>query len=167
MQSAVHFATTHTNLTRNSDSSFFISGFFFFFFQSPFPGDDEEEVFDSIVNDEVRYPRFLSTEAISIMRRVCRWTGFIHVCFSIVNLMFTVLFPFPSCAQLLRRSPERRLGAGERDAEEVKKHLFFRVRNHKIIFTDSGFFTTMIFYLLEKFDILFIKSKRNWGFGAR
>lgn len=41
-----------------------------FLFQSPFPGDDEEEVFDSIVNDEVRYPRFLSTEAIGIMRRV-------------------------------------------------------------------------------------------------
>ena len=39
-------------------------------FQSPFPGDDEEEVFDSIVNDEVRYPRFLSLEAIAIMRRV-------------------------------------------------------------------------------------------------
>ena len=38
--------------------------------QSPFPGDDEEEVFDSIVNDDVRYPRFLSSEAISIMRRV-------------------------------------------------------------------------------------------------
>uniref|UniRef100_A0A8C2ZST2 protein kinase C n=1 Tax=Cyclopterus lumpus TaxID=8103 RepID=A0A8C2ZST2_CYCLU len=64
--------------------------------ESPFPGDDEEEVFDSIVNDEVRYPRFLSTEAISIMRR------------------------------LLRRNPERRLGAGDKDAEEVKKHLFFR-----------------------------------------
>ncbi|XP_067086871.1 serine/threonine-protein kinase N2-like isoform X1 [Osmerus mordax] len=64
--------------------------------ESPFPGDDEEEVFDSIVNDEVRYPRFLTTEAISIMRR------------------------------LLRRNPERRLGAGERDAEEVKKHPFFR-----------------------------------------
>lgn len=46
--------------------------FSFLLFQSPFPGDDEEEVFDSIVNDEVRYPRFLSTEAISIMRRVCR-----------------------------------------------------------------------------------------------
>ena len=39
-------------------------------FQSPFPGDDEEEVFDSIVNDEVRYPRFLSLEAVSLMRRV-------------------------------------------------------------------------------------------------
>jgi len=40
------------------------------FLQSPFPGDDEEEVFDSIVNDEVRYPRFLSLEAIAVMRRV-------------------------------------------------------------------------------------------------
>lgn len=38
--------------------------------ESPFPGDDEEEVFDSIVNDEVRYPRFLTLEAIAIMRRV-------------------------------------------------------------------------------------------------
>lgn len=43
---------------------------YFIEFQSPFPGDDEEEVFDSIVNDEVRYPRFLSLEAIAIMRRV-------------------------------------------------------------------------------------------------
>ena len=41
--------------------------------ESPFPGDDEEEVFDSIVNDEVRYPRFLSLEAIAIMRRVRRF----------------------------------------------------------------------------------------------
>ena len=40
--------------------------------ESPFPGDDEEEVFDSIVNDEVRYPRFLSLESIAIMRRVCK-----------------------------------------------------------------------------------------------
>uniref|UniRef100_A0A673CR67 protein kinase C n=1 Tax=Sphaeramia orbicularis TaxID=375764 RepID=A0A673CR67_9TELE len=64
--------------------------------ESPFPGDDEEEVFDSIVNDEVRYPRFLTTEAIGIMRR------------------------------LLRRNPERRLGSGEKDAEEVKKQPFFR-----------------------------------------
>ncbi|KAG2470908.1 PKN1 kinase, partial [Polypterus senegalus] len=64
--------------------------------ESPFPGDDEEEVFDSIVNDEVRYPRFLSTEAIGIMRR------------------------------LLRRNPERRLGSTERDAEDVKRQSFFR-----------------------------------------
>ncbi|XP_053574045.1 serine/threonine-protein kinase N1 isoform X2 [Bombina bombina] len=64
--------------------------------ESPFPGDEEEEVFDSIVNDEVRYPRFLSAEAIALMRR------------------------------LLRRNPERRLGSGERDAEDVKKQPFFK-----------------------------------------
>ncbi|XP_034141720.1 serine/threonine-protein kinase N isoform X6 [Drosophila guanche] len=64
--------------------------------ESPFPGDDEEEVFDSIVNDEVRYPRFLSLEAIAVMRR------------------------------LLRKNPERRLGSSERDAEDVKKQAFFR-----------------------------------------
>ncbi|XP_063888455.1 serine/threonine-protein kinase N-like isoform X1 [Scylla paramamosain] len=64
--------------------------------ESPFPGDDEEEVFDSIVNDEVRYPRFLSIEAVAIMRK------------------------------LLRKHPDRRLGASEKDAEDVKKQQFFR-----------------------------------------
>uniref|UniRef100_T1J1B0 protein kinase C n=1 Tax=Strigamia maritima TaxID=126957 RepID=T1J1B0_STRMM len=64
--------------------------------ESPFPGDDEEEVFDSIVNDEVRFPRFLSADSISIMRR------------------------------LLRKNPERRLGSSERDAEDVKKQTFFK-----------------------------------------
>ncbi|WKY14906.1 hypothetical protein Q1695_000424 [Nippostrongylus brasiliensis] len=64
--------------------------------EPPFSGDDEEEIFDSIVNDEVRYPRFLSIESISIMRR------------------------------LMRKNPEKRLGAGEKDAEEVKTQRFFR-----------------------------------------
>ncbi|CAN7992667.1 unnamed protein product [Ixodes hexagonus] len=67
--------------------------------ESPFPGDDEEEVFDSIVHDEVRYPRFLSIEAIAIMRR------------------------------LLRKNPERRLGTSEKDADDVKKQAFFRSIN--------------------------------------
>ena len=30
------------------------------------------------------------------------------------------------CLQLLRKNPERRLGASERDAEDVKKQAFFR-----------------------------------------
>lgn len=41
-----------------------------FHLQSPFPGDDEEEVFDSIVNDEVRYPRFLTPDSVSIIQKV-------------------------------------------------------------------------------------------------
>ncbi|XP_041049457.1 serine/threonine-protein kinase N2-like isoform X1 [Carcharodon carcharias] len=64
--------------------------------ECPFPGDDDDEIFDSIVNDEVRYPRFLSTEAISAVRK------------------------------LLRKNPECRLGAGDQDAEEVKKEMFFQ-----------------------------------------
>jgi protein kinase N len=86
--------------------------------ESPFPGDDEEEVFDSIVNDEVRYPRFLSLEAIAIMRRVSSCLISLdygrNSNFSLLNL------------QLLRKNPERRLGASERDAEDVKKQAFFR-----------------------------------------
>ncbi|CAJ0564271.1 unnamed protein product, partial [Mesorhabditis spiculigera] len=62
-------------------------------------GDDEEEIFDSIVSDDVRYPRFLTIESISIMRR------------------------------LLRKNPERRLGYGTPDATEVKCQRFFRHLN--------------------------------------
>eukprot|EP00117_Sycon_ciliatum_P031073 scpid13527/ scgid3401/ Serine/threonine-protein kinase N1; Protease-activated kinase 1; Protein kinase C-like 1; Protein kinase C-like PKN; Protein-kinase C-related kinase 1; Serine-threonine protein kinase N len=64
--------------------------------ESPFPGDDEEDVFDAIVNDDVRYPRYLSAESTSIMRR------------------------------LMRRNAEKRLGASENDAADVKRHPFFR-----------------------------------------
>ncbi|XP_073496314.1 serine/threonine-protein kinase N3 isoform X2 [Phyllobates terribilis] len=64
--------------------------------ECPFPGDDEEEVFDSIVNEEVRYPRFLATEAINIIRK------------------------------LLRKTPDRRLGAGVGDAEEIKTQPFYQ-----------------------------------------
>ncbi|XP_049908353.1 serine/threonine-protein kinase N2 isoform X1 [Epinephelus moara] len=64
--------------------------------ESPFPGDDEEEVFDSIVNDEVRYPRFLSPESVSLIQK------------------------------LLQKNPEMRLGGGEEDAAEIKRHKFFQ-----------------------------------------
>ncbi|XP_041825430.1 serine/threonine-protein kinase N2 isoform X2 [Melanotaenia boesemani] len=64
--------------------------------ESPFPGDDEEEVFDSIVNDEVRYPRFLSPESVSLIHK------------------------------LLQKNPDLRLGSGEEDASDVKRHTFFQ-----------------------------------------
>uniref|UniRef100_A0A4W5NA29 protein kinase C n=1 Tax=Hucho hucho TaxID=62062 RepID=A0A4W5NA29_9TELE len=64
--------------------------------ESPFPGEDEEEVFDSIVNDDVQYPVCLSPDSISIIQK------------------------------LLKRNPEKRLGAGEGDANEVKGEKFFK-----------------------------------------
>ncbi|XP_072096788.1 serine/threonine-protein kinase N2-like [Mobula birostris] len=72
--------------------------------ESPFPGDDDDEVFDSIVNNEVRYPRFLSTEVVSIIRK------------------------------LLRKNPEYRLGTGEEDAKEVKKEMYFKEVDWEALF---------------------------------
>ncbi|XP_067376005.1 serine/threonine-protein kinase N2-like isoform X3 [Channa argus] len=63
--------------------------------ESPFPGDDEEEVFDSIVNDDVQYPPSLPPDVVSITQK------------------------------LLKKNPLKRLGAGERDANEVKGEKFF------------------------------------------
>lgn len=107
-----------------------LRSFWLCFAQSPFPGDDEEEVFDSIVNDDVRYPRFLSNEAIGVMRR------------------------------LLRRNPERRLGASERDAEDVKKQPFFRVSFEK---HQSFVFCNLLNLMYSwYFNYVYYIFYRNW-----
>ncbi|VCW77456.1 unnamed protein product [Gulo gulo] len=64
--------------------------------ECPFPGDTEEEVFDCIVNADAPYPRFLSVQGLELIQK------------------------------LLQKCPEQRLGAGERDAEEIKTQPFFR-----------------------------------------
>lgn len=47
---------------------------------------------------------------------------------AVINLRFDEF-------QLLRKNPERRLGASERDAEDVKKQAFFRVIFFSSIYT--------------------------------
>ncbi|KAK7933760.1 hypothetical protein WMY93_004656 [Mugilogobius chulae] len=64
-------------------------------FQSPFPGEDEEEVFDSIVNDDIQYPACIPPTAVATLQK------------------------------LLKRNPLKRLGSGERDANEIKGEKFF------------------------------------------
>lgn len=71
--------------------------------ESPFSGESEEEIFDSIVNSEVTYPRYLSIEACAIMRR------------------------------LLHKNANRRLGATEKDAEDVKRQAFFKSINWDLL----------------------------------
>ena len=63
--------------------------------QAPFRGDDEDEIFDAILEDEPLYPIQMPRESVSILQR------------------------------LLTRDPARRLGAGPADAQEVKAHPFF------------------------------------------
>lgn len=67
--------------------------------QAPFRGDDEDEIFDAILEDEPLYPIHMPADSVSILHR------------------------------LLTRDPAKRLGSGERDAEEIKAHAFFRDTN--------------------------------------
>ncbi|KAF8270816.1 hypothetical protein EI94DRAFT_1797758 [Lactarius quietus] len=64
--------------------------------QSPFRGDDEDEIFDAILEDEPLYPITMPRDAVSILQK------------------------------LLTRDPARRLGSGKGDAEEIKRHPFFK-----------------------------------------
>ncbi|KAK4049341.1 Serine/threonine kinase [Microbotryomycetes sp. JL221] len=72
--------------------------------QSPFRGDDEDEIFDAILEDEPLYPIHMPKDSVSILQK------------------------------LLTRDPTRRLGAGEADAAEIKAHLFFKDTNWDDIF---------------------------------
>ncbi|RKP40250.1 kinase-like domain-containing protein [Dimargaris cristalligena] len=67
--------------------------------QPPFRGDTEDEIFDSILDEEVLYPINMSRDSVSILQR------------------------------LLTREPAKRLGSGPGDAEEIKRHPFFKSIN--------------------------------------
>ncbi|KAK0201750.1 protein kinase C1 [Desarmillaria ectypa] len=64
--------------------------------QSPFRGDDEDEIFDAILEDEPLYPITMPRDAVSILQK------------------------------LLTRDPNRRLGSTKEDAEEIKRQPFFK-----------------------------------------
>jgi classical protein kinase C len=76
--------------------------------QSPFRGDDEDEIYDAILADEPLYPIHMPRDSVSILQK------------------------------LLMREPELRLGSGPTDAQEIMSHAFFRninwedVRDKKI-----------------------------------
>jgi serine/threonine protein kinase len=65
------------------------------FRQSPFSGEDEDEIYDAILDGEPSYPK----DSPSSTRDICR--------------------------NLLQREPEQRLGSGPEDAREVMKHHYF------------------------------------------
>ncbi|GAA6008288.1 hypothetical protein JCM10207_000074 [Rhodosporidiobolus poonsookiae] len=64
--------------------------------QSPFRGDDEDEIFDAILEDEPLYPIHMPRDSVSCLQK------------------------------LLTKNPSHRLGAGEADAAEIKSHQFFQ-----------------------------------------
>ncbi|KAL2157071.1 hypothetical protein VTH06DRAFT_7052 [Thermothelomyces fergusii] len=72
--------------------------------QSPFRGEDEDEIYDAILADEPLYPIHMPRDSVSILQK------------------------------LLTREPELRLGSGPTDAQEVMSQPFFRNINWDDIF---------------------------------
>ena len=64
--------------------------------QSPFRGEDEDEIYDAILADEPLYPIHMPRDSVSILQK------------------------------LLTREPEQRLGSGPTDAQEIMSQPFFR-----------------------------------------
>lgn len=64
--------------------------------QSPFRGDDEDEIYDAILADEPLYPIHMPRDSVSILQK------------------------------LLTREPDQRLGSGPTDAQEIMNQPFFR-----------------------------------------
>ncbi|KAG0183950.1 Serine/threonine kinase [Apophysomyces sp. BC1034] len=63
--------------------------------QSPFKGEDEDEIFEAVLEDEILYPINMSRNSVSV------------------------------CQKLLQREPSRRLGSGKGDGQDVRAHSFF------------------------------------------
>lgn len=83
--------------------------------QSPFRGEDEDEIFDAILEDEPLYPITMPRDAVSILQKV-------STSFYVVDPQ---IYDIP-VIQLLQRDPNRRLGSGKEDAEEIKRQPFFK-----------------------------------------
>lgn len=64
--------------------------------QSPFRGEDEDEIYDAILADEPLYPIHMPRDSVSILQK------------------------------LLTREPDQRLGSGPTDAQEIMNQPFFR-----------------------------------------
>lgn len=72
--------------------------------QSPFRGEDEDEIYDAILADEPLYPIHMPRDSVSILQK------------------------------LLTREPELRLGSGPTDAQEVMSQPFFRNINWEDVY---------------------------------
>ena len=89
--------------------------------QSPFHGDDEDELFESIRMDTPHYPRWITKEAKDLMEKVS--PPLLNMGpLSSMTLSNTVLYSHP---QLFERDPTRRLGI----VGNICSHPFFKTIN--------------------------------------
>lgn len=67
--------------------------------QSPFRGEDEDEIYEAIITDEPLYPIHMPRDSVAILQK------------------------------LLAKDPDQRLGSGPTDAQEIMSQPFFRTIN--------------------------------------
>lgn len=72
--------------------------------QSPFKGDDEDEIFNAIEHDDVKYPISMPRQTVLVLQA------------------------------LLTKDPSQRLGSSDRDAEEIMEHPYFQDVNFDDVF---------------------------------
>src|SRR5271156_2343590 len=72
--------------------------------QSPFRGEDEDEIYAAILAEEPLYPIHMPRDSVSILQK------------------------------LLTREPEMRLGSGPTDAQEIMSHAFFKNINWEDVY---------------------------------
>lgn len=95
--------------------------------QSPFQGDDEDELFESIRSDTPHYPRWITKESKSLLELVIMRMPFLKVLlmfFFVCIKSFCTFFPSLQF-QLFERDPSRRLGV----VGDVRAHPFFKTIN--------------------------------------
>jgi len=70
--------------------------------QSPFRGDDEDEIFDAILEDEPLYPITMPRDAVSILQKVPSTCFFISIKLIVISSLHETL---PDALALGRRTP--------------------------------------------------------------
>ena len=98
--------------------------------QPPFEADNEDDLFESILHDDVLYPVWLSKEAVSVLKGVSMTNTLYrpHVLDYIYTCIYTCLQSFILYLQFMQKNVSKRLGCvtAHGGEEAIKHHSFFR-----------------------------------------
>lgn len=86
--------------------------------QPPFEADNEDDLFESILHDDVLYPVWLSREAVSILK------GTMNCIIFIIIYVHTIIY-YLFLLGFMTKNPARRLGCTGNE-NQIRSHPFFK-----------------------------------------